>query len=47
MKKDDFNWNNHKMRKKNYVKLYLHCSGGRWSLRVEDQSKSKRWNMKR
>ena len=36
----NFSWNNHKMRK-NVVKLYVHCSWGRWLLRVEDQSQRK------
>ena len=28
-------------REKKYVNSYLHCSGGRWSLRFEDQSQRK------
>ena len=32
---------------KNEVNLYLHCRGWKWSLRVEDQSKRKRWKKKK
>lgn len=38
MKGADFSWNNHKMRK-NDVKLYVHCSWGRWLLRLKTKVK--------
>ena len=32
---------------KNDAKSYLHCNGGRWSLRLEDQSQRNKWNITR
>ena len=33
---NNFSWNNNKMRKQMPEKLYVPCSWGRWSMRVED-----------